>query len=318
MGPTVHRTRYSTQDPDQALDILAQVYSVRQWTLTGTEGFHLEVATTTIGALTLEAARTRGAAGTQTVDFTDTLRIDHLTAGRLAIDTVPDKILPATPLLLPPAGYTQRWSQAAMHSVALDPTAVQAHARALHGNELVPLRFTGFTPVSTAASRYWTELLTHTHRHVLSNKDATDSPLILDQTVRHLLTTLLHTFPSTFLDAPEPSRDTAPVPAALRRATSFIDSHLAESIGIIEIAQAARLSPRGLQAAFRRHLDTTPTAYLRGARLAAAHHDLLAADPATGATVGGIAARWGFAHRGRFATAYRRIYDQSPTTTLRC
>ncbi|MGN5382482.1 helix-turn-helix domain-containing protein [Streptomyces lasalocidi] len=58
-------------------------------------------------------------------------------------------------------------------------------------------------------------------------------------------------------------------------------------------------------------------AYLRRVRLAHAHRDLLAADPHSGATVGGVAARWGFAHPGRFAALYRTVYGISPAETLR-
>ncbi|MUN63776.1 helix-turn-helix domain-containing protein [Kocuria sediminis] len=93
------------------------------------------------------------------------------------------------------------------------------------------------------------------------------------------------------------------------------ETHLAEPIGLPEIAAAARLSPRGLQAAFRRHLDTTPTGYLRTARIDAAHTDLLAASGAQ--TVAEVAARWGFAHPGRFAAAYRDHYGETPAETLR-
>ncbi|WP_372460725.1 helix-turn-helix domain-containing protein [Actinomycetospora endophytica] len=48
-----------------------------------------------------------------------------------------------------------------------------------------------------------------------------------------------------------------------------------------------------------------------------AHRDLEAADPTRGDTVGAIAARWGFAHPGRFAIDYRRSYGRSPGETLR-
>ncbi|MEX5302817.1 helix-turn-helix domain-containing protein [Kocuria sabuli] len=54
----------------------------------------------------------------------------------------------------------------------------------------------------------------------------------------------------------------------------------------------------------------------RAGRLEAAHADLLAADPTTGSTVAEVAARWGFAHQGRFAAAYRPRYGQAPSTTL--
>jgi transcriptional regulator GlxA family with amidase domain len=43
--------------------------------------------------------------------------------------------------------------------------------------------------------------------------------------------------------------------------------------------------------------------------------DLLAADRMTD-TVTGIAARWGFAHTGRFAVLYRQMYGQNPHHTL--
>lgn len=108
-----------------------------------------------------------------------------------------------------------------------------------------------------------------------------------------------------------------PAPDGVRRAVAFIEEHVGDDIGPAEIAAAARMSVRGLQAAFRRELDTTPTACLRAARLDAVHHDLLAADPVAGATVEAVAVRWGFTHRGRFAAAYRERYGQAPATTLR-
>jgi len=76
-------------------------------------------------------------------------------------------------------------------------------------------------------------------------------------------------------------------------------------------------APGLVQHAFRRHLDTTPMAYLRAVRLAGARRDLLAADPGDGTTVTAAATRWGFAHQGRFGATYRRAYSESPGRTLR-
>jgi AraC-like DNA-binding protein len=56
--------------------------------------------------------------------------------------------------------------------------------------------------------------------------------------------------------------------------------------------------------------------YLRLVRLREAHLELLAADPAGGATVTGVAARWGFFHPGRFAHYYREVHGCSPYRTL--
>ena len=52
-------------------------------------------------------------------------------------------------------------------------------------------------------------------------------------------------------------------------------------------------------------------------RLERAHNDLRAADPVSGTTVAEIAARWGFAHHGRFAALYQSSYGHSPSQTLR-
>ena len=97
---------------------------------------------------------------------------------------------------------------------------------------------------------------------------------------------------------------------------AFIDACSADPIGLAEIAAAAQLSPRALQAAFRRHLGTTPLGHLRSVRLARAHADLLAARRGDGQTVSEIANRWGFSQLSRFAHDYRTRYGQSPRETL--
>jgi transcriptional regulator GlxA family with amidase domain len=180
------------------------------------------------------------------------------------------------------------------------------------------VEFTGIRPVNAAMGRYWLGAV-HRFRHgLLAHDPVITSPLLHGQALRSVVIALLHTFPNTFLDrAQTPPRRPSPGSARVRRAVAYIEAHLAEDIGLAEIAQAARMSPRGLQAAFRREKDTTPLGYLRAARLAAAHRDLVAADPTTGATVESVAAAWGFTHRGRFAAAYRDRYGRSPATTLR-
>ena len=105
-------------------------------------------------------------------------------------------------------------------------------------------------------------------------------------------------------------------PAPLRRAVEYIDHHAREDVTISEVAAAARVGPRALQTAFRRHRDQTPLEYLRHVRIEGAHVDLRAADPTLGGTVGGIAGRWGFKNLGRFAADYRHRYGRPPKATL--
>lgn len=106
------------------------------------------------------------------------------------------------------------------------------------------------------------------------------------------------------------------LPAAVRRAVAHVEEHAAEPIGLVEIAAAAGLSVRGTQAAFRRHLDTTPLEHLRRTRLARVHRVLQEATRGDGVTVAATAAEWGFLHPGRFSQWYRRSYGCSPQQTL--
>ena len=64
-------------------------------------------------------------------------------------------------------------------------------------------------------------------------------------------------------------------------------------------------------------MDTTPLAHLRSVRMQRAHRDLQIAEPGDGLSVAAVAARWGFAHLGRFAIEYRRRFGIYPSQTLR-
>jgi AraC-like DNA-binding protein len=139
--------------------------------------------------------------------------------------------------------------------------------------------------------------------------------LLLGSMTRLVAATVLTVFPNTLYPGePYPAARPNAVPDSVRRATAYIDEHAHRDITLADIAEHVRLTPRALQYAFRRHLDTTPLAYLRRVRLQAAHRDLLAADPAT-ATVTQIAARWGFGHQ--FSALYRAAYQVPPSATLR-
>lgn len=104
-------------------------------------------------------------------------------------------------------------------------------------------------------------------------------------------------------------RETNPSPTAVRRALDYIDDHAHDDIGLLDIAAAAGLSPRGLQYAFRRSLGTTPLTHLRNTRLDLARRDLLTDDDRT---VADIAYSYGFGNLGRFASDYRLRFGRLP------
>lgn len=311
-----HR-RFETRDAAEGLGILEQVYNARDLRVAPDTPFALSQAVMTLENVHLERARLAGAPAAATIDATGTIRVAQVLEGRLAFTDATRAVPGPTPFLLPERPYDCRWTDLDLRTVALDAAAVAAHAAGLLGVGSFRLRFTGTRPVDPSMARYWSRTVAHVGRDMLADERVMTAPLLRGEALRTLATAMLHTFPSTFLDPLEVPVPDRPSPAGVRRAVAFMEGHLAEDIDLARIAAAARMSPRGLQAAFRREHGTTPMGRLRELRLEAVHADLVAADPSTGATVGAIAARWGFAHPGRLASAYRARYGRSPATTLR-
>ncbi|MEZ0356691.1 helix-turn-helix transcriptional regulator [Mycobacterium sp. SA01] len=197
---------------------------------------------------------------------------------------------------------------------ALPPEALQRIIGdpATHGASGV--RFTSTRPRSDAAAAQWettVDYVTSTLTSVLCPEDAT---LVVGGAVSLLASTLLYVFPNTFADAKHVEHPQVSAPL-VRQAIDFIQANCARDISMADIASAINVTPRAVQYMFRRHLDTTPMAYLRRVRLDHAHRDLLAADPSHD-TVSAIAIRWGFAHTGRFSQVYRAEFGESPSATL--
>jgi len=177
-----------------------------------------------------------------------------------------------------------------------------------------PLRFLSPHLASPAARAQWSAVTRYVD-DLLASPDAALSPLVITSAARLLAATALTVFPSTGLGpmAPRDRRDAST--ATVRRASAFIDEHAARDITVPEIAAAACVTVRALQLAFRRELDTTPTAYLRTVRLARAHRELVDADLSQ-ETVTAVAYRWGFSSASRFSAYYRETYGVSPKQTL--
>jgi len=197
----------------------------------------------------------------------------------------------------------------------IDPALVTELAGTDPGHRQQPLRFTGYQPVSAQATQHWKNTFAYVRDAVLLNPDATGQPLLAAAAARLLVATALVTFPHNALtDATiEDRRDSHY--AALQRAVTFIDEHAHRDISVADIADAAHVTIRAVQLAFRRHLDMTPMDYLRRVRLELAHHELVDADPGL-TTVTTVAYRWGFASPSRFALYYRAAYGVLPSHTL--
>jgi AraC-like DNA-binding protein len=82
------------------------------------------------------------------------------------------------------------------------------------------------------------------------------------------------------------------------------------------MAQAAGVSQKTLEVAFRECINITPGRYLALTRLNAAHHQL-ALGQADELTVTQTLVELGFSHPGRFTKAYQQLFGELPSQTLR-
>jgi AraC-like DNA-binding protein len=102
----------------------------------------------------------------------------------------------------------------------------------------------------------------------------------------------------------------------LRRFRTFVERKSFEPIFLPELCAAIGVAPRTLRAICQEQLGTSPKRYLLHRRMLLARRALRAADPAV-ATVTEIATGFGFWELGRFAVAYRRMFSETPSATLK-
>ncbi|WP_217558246.1 AraC family transcriptional regulator [Streptomyces sp. GbtcB6] len=170
-------------------------------------------------------------------------------------------------------------------------------------------------PITPTAARSWQAVAALVRQEATEGGEFTRSPLLTAQLTRMLATALVGTYP--VVDADEGGRPGNVLPRGLRRALELVEREPETDLSVAVLAAAASLSPRALQEGFRKHLDLTPTEFVRSVRMARAHEALAQADPHSGKNVAQIAYQWGFGNLGRFARDYQRRYGQLPSTTLR-
>lgn len=102
----------------------------------------------------------------------------------------------------------------------------------------------------------------------------------------------------------------------VRTAEKYAVAHADDRLYVKDLCQAAGVSERTLEYAFRAEMGISPMAYLTRIRLHKAHESLLHAS-STGTTVTQEALRWGFWHFGEFAKAYKECFQELPSDTLR-
>ncbi|WP_219815315.1 AraC family transcriptional regulator [Rathayibacter sp. AY1B5] len=176
----------------------------------------------------------------------------------------------------------------------------------------LPLVFDHRSIASASALPGWWRAVDDFAGVLRSGREATALQLVAAErgVALHLLATFAHR------PVVVPAQVLRPGLEHLLRAAEFLHAFAASPITVADIAAAAGLTPRALQAAFRRHFDDTPLGYLRGVRLDRARVELREGAPGE-ETVRAVSARWGFLNQGRFSGAYHRRFGEYPVETLR-
>jgi AraC-like DNA-binding protein len=104
--------------------------------------------------------------------------------------------------------------------------------------------------------------------------------------------------------------------AIVARFEEFLEAHPDTPLYLTEICAAIGVGERTLRVACEEHLGMGPIRYLSLRRMHLVRRALLRADPST-ATVTRLATDHGFWELGRFSVAYRALFDESPSESLR-
>lgn len=103
----------------------------------------------------------------------------------------------------------------------------------------------------------------------------------------------------------------------VKAAEDYALSKIGQRIYVSDLCKTTATSERALEYAFKTVMGLSPVQFLARLRLHRAREALLQAPSGGVATVSTIALDWGFWHFGEFAKAYKELFNELPSDTLR-
>jgi AraC-like DNA-binding protein len=224
-----------------------------------------------------------------------------------------------TAVLSPKQRIRLRWSPGNQQLIVRVPNSLLIEAGGGEGDN-APLA-SGFL-LPRALETQW-ELIAHSLLNLLSCPDTTMHASWVEHLERNLALFLLLHQPAGASPLPLPLQDalhtqpSAPEPAVrstrqMDAVIAYIESRLGAPVSLEDLARAAGMSNRSLNALCHRHFGCSPMELLRNARLDAVRSRLLL-DPT--ASVTETALELGFGHLGRFAAYYAARFNELPSNT---
>ncbi|GIM91439.1 AraC family transcriptional regulator [Paractinoplanes toevensis] len=317
-GPDI--LHFSSVDIDQARSALNRFYyPVAVGIPDGADGFGLGMAVIQLGPLTV-GQLSYAVPMILTVAEIDAYHVSMPTTGRMQARHAGHEVLadPSTAAVFGPGKpvYTVHDGNSTELAIKIERAALEQELAAMLGRPVEgPIDLPPAMDVSTGPSHSWSRLVRLLRDELEHPGGLIYQPLIAEQLRSSVLSGLLMSLPHRYHDELT-GPVTAGPPRAIRRVVDAIHDEPERPFTVADLATIAGMSVRSLQEGFRHHLGCAPMAYLQQERLLRAHETLRRSDPLR-VTVAAVAHRWGFAHLGRFASAYRTRFGVPPSETLR-
>jgi AraC-like DNA-binding protein len=225
---------------------------------------------------------------------------------------------PATALAFRPGDRLHLWHEpnSAELDVRIERRALEDELAALLGHPVEsPIDLAPTFDLTGGPAHSWSRLIRLLRDELEHETSLIYQPLIAEQLCSSVLSGLLLSVPHRYRDELVAPSAGGP-PRAVQRVIEAIHEEPEQAFTVRDLATTAGMSVRSLQEGFRRHVGCAPMTYLQQIRLGRVREALLEGDPAR-VTVAAVAHRWGFAHLGRFASAYRERFGESPSESLR-
>jgi AraC-like DNA-binding protein len=311
---------FNSVDIDQARLMLNRFYyPVSMTAPEGAADFRLGVDAIQLGPLTVGELSYAGPVTVRVAEL-DAYHVSMPMNGRLHVQHAGNEVVatPSTGAVFRPGHpvYARHGANFAVLAVKIERGALEEELAALLGRPIEgPIDLPPAIDLSVGPGHSWRRLVRLLVNELGFEESLIFQPLIAEQLRSNVLSGLLLSVPHRYYDeltAPP----TAGPPRAIRRVVDAINEEPERAVTVGDLAAIAGMSVRSLQEGFRRHVGYAPMAYLQQVRLSRANEALRKSDPMR-ATVAAVAHRWGFAHLGRFASAYRSRFGESPSETLR-
>lgn len=178
-----------------------------------------------------------------------------------------------------------------------------------------PLIFDAIIDAQQGATADWWRTVQHINKELLNPCQFLYNNNAFAQNIESaMITGLLLSQPNNYSRQLHQTQQQS-LPAHLVKATDFIHQNLRNNISIEDIEQAASISRNVLYASFKKHFGMPPTLYLKRQRLEGTRQEILSDNGNLHIT--NIAYDWGFTHLGRYAQEYKRLFNETPSDTLK-